>query len=160
MKSPIDSIKHIVQFTPTGVASGANASMVMVDALARGSAIGTTADVIEGAVVKAIYVEIWVKNDNPNFAINAVALKMPGGIAFPTVSEMSNLDSYANKKNIFVIHQGLAPSGDQVMPVYREWIRIPKGKQRFGLGDRFGVRILYTGSAGDFCGFATYKEYR
>jgi len=42
----------------------------------------------------------------------------------------------------------------------RGWYKIPKTKQRFGLGDRLVLQIASQGTdALDFCGFATYKEY-
>lgn len=159
MLAPIHTIKHYVQTASTGVASGATVGVTLVQSIAKGATRATTADVEEGAVVKAVYVEYWVKADNPNFTVNSCLCKRPVGVAAPTFTEMSNISTYTNKKNILEFHQGLAPSGDQVMALYRGWYKIPKGKQRMGLGDKIHISIAFTGSAGDICGFATFKEY-
>ncbi len=42
----------------------------------------------------------------------------------------------------------------------RQWFKIPKGKQRFGLGDQLFVTAQSTGQDFQLCGFATYKEYK
>ncbi len=159
MKAQINSIKHYVHVVATGIASGAATQFNIVSVVAKGAARATTADVEEGAIVKAVYLEFWVKADNPNFTVAGVFVKMPSGAASPTFGNMANLGAYPNKKNVFEFHQGLAPSGDQVMPLFRGWYKIPKGKQRFGLGDDLAVKFSFSGSAGDVCGFSTFKEY-
>ncbi len=159
MRAPIHSIKHYVQNASTAIASGGIAAFPLVTALAKGATRDSTDDVEEGAVIKACYVEYWVKADNPNFTVNAALLKLPVGVSTPSFAEMQNISAYKNKNNILEFHQGLAPSGDQVMSMFRGWYKIPKGKQRFALGDVLQVEFSLTGSAGDVCGFSTYKEY-
>ncbi len=46
------------------------------------------------------------------------------------------------------------------VPLFRGWVKIPKGKQRFGLGDEFIVAFESVGEAAQLCGFSTYKEYK
>ncbi len=159
MRAPIHAIKHYTQTPATGVASGALLSITIVSAIAKGATRASPFEVEEGAIVKACYIEYWVKSDNPNFTVTACLIKRPANVAAPTVTDMNNIGSYANKKNILEFHQGLSPSGDQVMALFRGWYKIPKGKQRFGLLDKLNVIFTFTGSAGDVCGFATYKEY-
>jgi len=77
-----------------------------------------------------------------------------------TFAEAINPMIYPNKKNIFFASQGVI--GDlttQAIPVHRGWVKIPKGKQRFGLGDRFAMTVAATGAEIEFCGMSTYKEY-
>ncbi len=160
MKSPIHSNKHFVHTPATGVASGAALTVNLVAAIAEGSARTDARQVTEGATIKALFLEYWVKADNPNFTVAGAFCKIPGGGALsPTFSDMANMGSYENKKNVFEFHQGLAPSGDQTLALFRQWYLIPKGKQRMGLGDKLSATFSFTGSAGDVCGFATYKEY-
>lgn len=159
MRQIINSIKHFEQTPATGVASGALLGVNLVNALAKGTARTATSHVEEGAVIKAIYCEYWVKADNPNFTVNGIILKLPSGVANPTFTDLNNLQAYDNKKNILVTHQGLAPSGDQTLALFREWIKIPKGKQRMGLGDKIAIFVSFSGSAGDLCGITIYKEY-
>ncbi len=159
MLAPIVSEKHYVHTPSLGVASGAVATITIATALAKGTAIALASDVIEGEVIKNVYLEYWIKADNPNFTVGVCFLKRPAGIAAPTVAEMANMGAYANKKNVFEFHQGLAPSGGNVVPAFRGWMKIPKGKQRMGLGDILAMRVTFTGSPGDICGFATYKAY-
>lgn len=159
MLSPIKSIKHYVHTVATGVASGGLLSVTIVSAIARGQAIANSFEVQEGAVIKAVFCEYWIKADNPNFTVAAAIVKRPANVAGPTAANLATMGGYANKKNVLEFHQGLAPSGDQVMALYRHWIKIPKGKQRFGLLDKLVVTLTFTGSAGDVCGFSTFKAY-
>ncbi len=159
MRPVINSIKHFVQTSATGVASGGIAGTTICTAVAKGAARAATSDIEEGAIIKAVYIEYWITADNPNFTFTSVILKLPNGNDLPTASNLNNLQAYGNKKNVFSTHQGLMPAGDQTLAMYREWIKIPKGKQRFGLGDELRLRLTMTGSAGDFCGIAIYKEY-
>ena len=48
-----------------------------LSAIAKGAAIANDFEVEEGAVIKACYVEFWVKADNPNFTVSAALLKRP-----------------------------------------------------------------------------------
>ncbi len=163
MKAPIHSIKHYVLKSNTPVTSGAKNNFVMVDSLAKGAARATTADVEEGAVIKAVYVEVWLKSNadtgsstQQNFYIE----KLPSGAAGMSYADAVNPGAYDNKKNILFSSQGvLGDKATQSIPVYRDWIKIPKGKQRFGLGDKFTVTVAATGFALQICGLATYKEY-
>ncbi len=160
MKSPIHSNKHYVHTPAAGVASGGVFTVILTDAIAEGTTRTNARQVTEGALVKAMYVEYWVKADNPNFTVSGAFLKLPGGGTLaPTAANMAAMASYENKKNCFDFHQGLAPSGDQTLALFRQWYMIPKGKQRQGLGDQIVVTFAFAGSAGDVCGFATYKEY-
>lgn len=159
MLAPIVSTKHYSHTAAAGVASGAILSVTLVSAIAKGGTIANAFEVFEGAVIKAIYVEYWVKADNPNFTVSGCIVKRPANVAAPTIANMGNMGAYANKKNVFEFHQGLAPSGDQTLALFRHWVRIPKGKQRFGLLDKLNFIVAFTGSAGDVCGFTTYKVY-
>ncbi len=160
MLAPIVSVKHYVQTPVTGVASGANLGITVAQAIAKGAARALVSDVEEGTVIKAIYIEYWASADSAGGTINGGCMKLPGGgTTAPTYAEMQNLTTYENKKNIFAFHQGLGPSAGNIIPIFREWIKIPKGKQRMGLGDILLVKFSFTGHPGDICGFATYKEY-
>ncbi len=158
MLAPIHSIKHYVHRSTQTITSGANVTTDIVVAIAKGAARATTADVEEGALVKAVYIELWLSG-----AVNQqaawVLCKRPGGLAAPTVTEMANLASYANKKNILISGQGLTPSGGNQMAMFKGWYAIPKGKQRFGLADIFSITVNSTGANAQICGLMTYKEY-
>ncbi len=160
MRPVINSVKHYVHQSPTGSASGALSNFILVDTIARGATVTAAAEVEEGAIIKACYVEFWVKADNPNFSVSVALLKRPANVTNVTAANLVNMGAYPNKKNVFEFHQGLVPSGDQTLAVFRGWYKIPKGKQRFGLGDKLSIALTFTGSAGDFCGFTTYKEYQ
>ncbi len=164
MVATINSVKHYVTRTNTDTASAGIANTVWINAVLA-PATGTTADVKEGSVIKAIYLEMWLQGSGAtgldtqfNFAI----YKAPAGIAAFTAAEMLNLGGTANKKNIFFNSQGVIGAGidgNQAIPVFRQWLLIPKGKQRFGLGDRLFSTMTPTGTSCQNCGFATFKEY-
>ncbi len=159
MKATINSTKHYIQTAASAIGNGAKLGIDVLDAVAKGTVRTATIEVDEGCIVKAMYLEYWVKADNPNFTVTGFVCKLPSGVTAPTFTNSQNLQAWENKKNVFETHQGLAPSGDQVMALFRHWIKIPKGKQRMGLGDRIQVSVSMAGSAGDICGIAIYKEY-
>ncbi len=162
MLAPINSVKHYVQIENAALADGARRSTELVDAVAA-PATSTVQDVKQGAVIKAVYLEYWLKPNSTagtevkfQFAIE----KVVSGGAPLTFTQLNNLQSHVNKKNIFYFSQGVL--GDLTtasMPVFRSWLLLPKGKQRFGLGDKLVIALSATGATINNCGFSTYKEY-
>ncbi len=164
MRAPINSIKHYVQVENAVIASGAKGTSVLVDAVSQAAAGAATSEVLEGSIVKAVFIEIWIKSNasaGADTKFQLVIEKVPVNITGVSFTEMNNLMAYANKKNIFFVSQGVIGDGTtQAIPVVRQWFKIPKGKQRFGLGDRLLVTISATAEAINRCGISTYKEYK
>ncbi len=134
-----------------------------IELLIRGKETPTTvAEVSEGSIIKAVYVELWtLGSSNDGFQI-VVLEKSTQDATGPTFVEMAALGDYNNKKNILFTHQGLSANDGigNPMPVMRGWYKIPKTKQRFGLGDRLNLNISNpSANTLTYCGFATYKEY-
>ncbi len=128
------------------------------------SAVNLVNEVEEGSVVKAVFIERWIQSDGVETTrtqFNLTIEKVPAGQAPMTQVQSLNAGSYPNKKNILYMSQGiLGGEGTQgAVPIIRNWFKIPKGKQRFGLGDRLFVNIAMLGQQAEACGFATYKEY-
>ncbi len=164
MRAPIVSRKHIVQHTQTVLASTAVASLRDVIATNMQN-VNAAADVVEGSVIKAIFVELWVNGNTgiePAGSVVVMVEKAPGDIVAPTITDMTTLDDYDNKKNIFFTSQGiLASNTGNPTPFLRQWIKIPRGKQRFGLRDEFRINIAAIGAEDiSFCGLTIYKSYR
>ncbi len=163
MKAPIHSKKHIFQMSQFTIAQSAVDTQVMV--LAQEQQSTTPAGINEGALVKAIYVELWLGNASATVvgSYTTILFKNPGGNAAATSGNLAALHDYDNKKNILFTSQALVPptDGGQVA-VMKGWYKIPKGKQRFGLGDRIDlVTRNNNATAVDIngCGVAIYKEY-
>ena len=161
MRPPIQSQKHYVQFTVSPITTATTENIRLVDAVESTTANAST-EVSEGSIIKAIYIELWLQNDGADSAQIVTVTKDSQNTSGPTYAQMGALFSYNNKKNILFTHQGLgsndAISGPQV--VLRQWIKIPKGKQRFGLNDRIHLSIANVSSQDlNRCGFAIYKEY-
>ncbi len=163
MLAPIHSIKHYVHQTNDFVSSGSILSQDVVHAVVA-PATGNAEDVTEGAIVKAVYLERWILNSGATDTFCTFTLmveKMPGNGTPITAAQMLNLGAYPNKKNILYTTQGALASavdGAQGVPVIRNWVLIPKGKQRMGLDDEIVVTIHALGSV-QICGITTYKEY-
>jgi len=140
MRAPINSIKHYVQRTNISISSGAGNSEIVVAAVPNTSLPTATKDVVEGAIVRAIYLEYWIKGLGASDAVtqfNFAVFKNPGGSNDMSVADSVNLMGYDNKKNVFFASQGVlgGVGGGQAIPVIRQWIKIPSGKQRLGLKD-------------------------
>ncbi len=159
----IHSVKHYVQITRSTVAT-VTRNIEDIILSVEGTVANAVDEVAEGSTIKAVFFELWMLaggNDNSHVVI--VAKNLSGGATAPNFSQMNSLGTYLNKKNILFTHQGLSPNdgaGDHPMNVLRGWIKIPKSKQRFGLGDELNIVIANNGLNDLFyCGFATYKEY-
>lgn len=165
MLAPINSIKHFIARTNTSLAAGAAVTLDIADAVAA-PASATTVQVLEGAVIKAVWVEMWLLvNGTTGTASQMVQTleKIPSNGINPTFTNMLNLQAYQNKKNILHTFQGVQGSfidGNPAIAPLRAWMPIPKGKQRMGLGDRLVLTIATVGQAIQTCGMFIYKEYR
>ncbi len=157
----VHSIKHYVQFPINSIATGVKEQNNIAFAVERTTA-NNSKEVAEGSTIKAVYIEMWLQNQGNLGEFIATITKDPEDGAGPTFTEMGNLFAYNNKKNILYTTQGLTPNDAISGPIniYRSWIKIPKSKQRFGLGDALNLSIANVSSNSlNRCGFATYKEY-
>ncbi len=160
MKAPIHSRKHIVQFPFDQISTGTAQNIRLADAVAVPS---TNADsIVEGAVIKAVFIELWLQN-SANDGHQVVTLtKDPINSTGPTFTNLAALDDFPNKKNILFTHEGLSSNDGVSGPqrVLNQWFKIPKGKQRFGFEDKLFLSISNPSSNNlNRCGFAIYKEY-
>ncbi len=160
MRAPIHSVKHYVQMSRSTVATVSLVAQSLIEGRPLAD-VNTVFEVTEGSVIKAVFVELWLENSSNTGSFIVGLEKLP---IFQTAAfaDYAALGDYDNKKNVLYVTQGL-PANDGVgnpIPVIRQWFKIPKGKQRFGLGDRLSLNIVNLGADTlSFCGFATYKEY-
>jgi len=159
MRPHVVTRKHYVQSSLFTVAAGAKTFLDVVDAVAV-TAKNAPDEVEEGSIVSAIYFEYWLTtNDTSSGSVICVIEKVPAGATPVTAAQIAALDTYANKKNVFKTFMGLTnPSGGVAMPAFRVWIKIPKSKQRFGLGDKITFTLFSQTGTLQGCGFCTYKE--
>ncbi len=167
MVATINSIKHYVHFSQATIVAGAIQNNVIVDTVSVSAAGAASTDVEEGAVVKAVYIEFWISNDGDSSATIQFTIsieKLPTGNPLMTTTQSQNLGAYPNKKNILYTTQGIVGSeaSGMPMPIVRAWYLIPKGKQRFGLGDRVVCNITNIAGATGItrCGISTFKEFK
>ncbi len=160
MKPVIHSTKHYVQQSRSEV--GTVAIVALDIALSVGSTIANEVDEIEeGTLVKAVFVEMWILDSGNDGSFVISLEKQSGGMANMSFGDSNNLGNYRNKKNILYVTQGLSPNNavGNPTPIIRQWFKIPKGKQRFGLTDKLKLNITNNGLNDlEFCGFFTYKE--
>lgn len=120
-------------------------------------------EVREGAVVKAVYVEMWIIQSSSSIgSFTAGVYKQPGDMGAMTAAEAAALHDYGNKKNILYTTQGLSPANTtHQLPILKFWVKVPKGKQRQGLSDKLQFFLRNNNGADDinYCGFFTYKSY-
>ncbi len=163
MRPIIHSQKHYVQLSRSTAGANAEIPMVIVDSV-ESTVANTVFEVTEGATVKAVYIELWALGDGNAGSSIVILSKCPSNLAEATFTQMAALGTWTNKKNVLFTHQGLAQNDGVTGPtlIMRGWYKIPKSKQRFGLGDRLVLQMAsQTPSTDtiDYCGFATYKEY-
>ncbi len=159
MKPVINTEKHIVQVSLNTITAGTILNLVFATAV--NVATASLSEVREGSIIKAIYLEMWIATNDSSMGTAIVTLeKVEGSDAtLMTSGESAGLGSYTNKKNVFHTQMGLTPSDSQYpMASVKGWFKIPKGKQRFGLGDRIVLNVHGQSSSLQMCGFGLYKE--
>ncbi len=159
MRPTINTEKHMVQFSLGAVGSGALSALV----IAVGTQTPTPAvatHVREGGKISAVYIEMWASSDDATSGTCIATLeRAPGGLGLMTAADSAALDAYDNKKNVLHTFMGLTPSNIQYpMAILKGWFKIPKGKQRFGIGDVLRLNLHGQSNGLAFCGFAVYKE--
>ncbi len=162
MKPIITSVKHIVQQSLLGIGEQTRSTLGL--ALVVDAQPTAPNQIVVGANVKAIYLEYWLMGESSQpCTATWIVEKTTDGQAGPTQAEMQLLHDYTNKKNVFKMGQGLiGDSNTNPIPVIREWIKIPKGKQRMALGDGLRLTVSCIGETDnglELCGFALFKEY-
>jgi len=159
MRAPIQSKKHIVQTSLASVTGGAKLDTELVSAIEANAT--TPSEVETGSVIKAIYIELWARAGETTAGSGQLVLyKTSGGAGAPSTANMAALHDWVNKKNILYTTMGLFNDQDTVaMPLLKSWIKIPKGKQRFGLGDKLRWTFFTPTIDIHLCGMAIYKEY-
>ncbi len=157
-KSPINSVKHYAHTSSFAITNGVRNSITLVESIVA-PATANAFSVKEGSIVSSIYVEYWVSGVTADKTVSQCIVKLPGGSIVPSFTEMTNMGTYKNKKNVLAFHQGLAPTGGNIISFFSNWVKIPKGKQRFGLGDELALVTSANGTNVNLCGFSTFKEY-
>ena len=161
VRPTINSRKHIVQFSPITVAVGGINPITIAEAVQDLGAGTNAAQVAVGSVVKAVYVEVWASSDTDvQGSLNVTFEKIVSGGTDMSFGNSQTIYQYPNKNNIFYTTQGLvAPKvGGTPIPFIRQWLKIPKGKQRMSLGDKLKINVAgITGTT--FCSIYIYKEY-
>ncbi len=159
VRPTINSEKHYRQVTVDSVLGGTVKNNTIAVAVAVPS--GAQSEVRVGAVIKAVYVEMWVMAEAQNIGSQTIILQKTVGDADPiTFLEMADLHGYRNKKNVLYTTQGLTGENDtNPIPVMRGWYKIPKGKQRMGLGDQLVLSMSANTEDLRHCGLYIYKEY-
>ncbi len=160
MRPVINSEKRIVQESLSSVNALSTAGTNFVDAVQDPTA-SDPREIAIGSVVKAVYVEIWVLATSQQPAtFNVIICKKATGTISPNFTQHQNLNGWDGKKNILEMHQGLVgDANSNPVPFFRGWIKIPKGKQRFGLGDKMLFSIAAITEDVQWCGHFIYKVY-
>ncbi len=160
MRPTINSEKHYLQKSLFSVTALAIVNHIIVQST---EAPTGPSEVREGAIVKAVYVEMWLRTASTSPGSFIVTLeKRPGisGTSIMSATDIAGLHDYDNKKNILYTSQGLLNDQDaDATPVLRQYIKIPKSKQRFGLNDKLVLEIFAQSLDITGCGFYTFKEY-
>ncbi len=163
MKALINSVKHIAQQSLAVIQEQAIAQINIAQTVVVEPS--TPIDVVVGSAIKAVYCEYWLlgESSQPCTATWSFEKRVAGATAM-TQAQGQLLQDYPNKRNIFKVGQGIiGDSNSNPIPVLREWIKIPKGKQRMAQDDVLVLNVSCIGDADnglEICGLAVYKEYQ
>ncbi len=156
----VHSTKHYVQNSLETVVGGTVLTKTFVAAVAVDQK-NDVFEVEEGSSIKAIYIEEWLRSaSTTGTSGQAIVYKSEGDTSAPTPAEIAALGDWDNKKNILYTTMGLFNDQDaDAINIYKGWLKIPKGKQRFGLNDKLRLSVFMPTVDAHLCGFVTYKEY-
>ncbi len=160
MKPIIHSQKHYVQQSRSSIATVSIGIFDIIDSV-QSTVANLVDEVVEGATIKAVFVEMWILDSANDGSFVITLEKRPSGSPTQTFSNSNALGTYSNKKNVLYTTQGLSANNGvgNPVPIIRQWFKIPKGKQRFGLGDKLVLNITNNGPNNlELCGFFLYKE--
>ncbi len=157
-RSIIHSEKHIVQQT-LATAMAAQVVNTNIVSVVQDGDTSLAQNVTVGTDVSAVFVEMWVLGSSQQpTTITAMIYKTPSDAPVITNTEMATIHTYPNKKNIFYQTQGLVgDANSNPIPIIRQWIKIPKGKSRFGLGDKLRFSLRGITEDTQYCGQFIYK---
>ncbi len=158
MRPTVHTEKHYAQKSFFTVASGAITNVVICTAEEDATA---AAKIRIGSKISALYVEMWLTSDDTAAGTSIVTLeKVEGGqTVLMAAGDSAALETYRNKKNIFHTQMGLlGPNTQYPLASIKGWFKIPKTKQRFGVGDRMVLNVHGQSNGVNGCGFFTYKE--
>ncbi len=156
----VHSKKHYVQKSIATVTGGVVDSTNIIVAV-EGQSIGAVHEVTEGSTVKACYVEMWARSGSATPASGQMIIYKRGSDSSgPSATDMAALGDWDNKKNILYTTMGLINDNDaDAIALFKGWVKIPKSKQRFGLGDRLAMAVFTPTVDFQVCGMFIYKEY-
>jgi len=159
VKPQIHSKKHIVQYPQDTIPMGTVRATELVKAEVGAGAVASEIEI--GSLVKAIYIEVWVNGDGAQFGSQILIVeKTNQSSPSATFSDLANLYAYANRAQVLFTTEGLVgDSNSNPIPLIRQWIKIPKGKQRFAQGDRLILTVSSQADDLQICGMSIYKEY-
>jgi len=163
LKAIINSVKHVVQTALTTIQEQTVLNIKLVEVNAAEPV--NPDDVVVGAVIKAVFLEYWLLGESAQpCTCTWTVEKLPNNGTPITHGFSQTIDIYPNKRNLLKVGQGvIGDSNSNPVPIIREWLKIPKGKQRFALGDELLFNISCVGQADNgaqVCGLAVYKEYQ
>ncbi len=157
----VNSNKHIVQNVVFPVGTVSTVNLVLAQAKENPDGL-VSSEVRVGSNIKAIFCEYWILGDGQQPSAVEMHLEKPvAGSIGPVFADSQSLYIYNNKKNIFYTTQGLVgDANSNPIPFIRQWIKIPKGKQRMGLGDLLIMSFNNLTADGiEVCGLSIYKEF-
>ncbi len=157
----VHSNKHYVQHSINTIVASTQSIFTFIDAVAVSDKTAPN-EVEEGSSIKACFIEAWLRTgDTANGSYVGVLRKQSGGDPNLSLTEMAALNDADGKKNILWTGMGLINNqNSDAIPILRSWYKIPKSKQRFGLGDKLVLQVFAQGAIDlHHCGFETYKEY-
>jgi len=161
VRPTVNSEKHIIQHSLQTV-DGQSIENILV--LNVSNTLGSQTAVRVGAIIKAVFVEIWVIGSSSQPVVQTLTVeKVPSGAPNMTQPQGQLMNDYNNKKNILYSTQGIVgDANSNPIPVIRQWVKVPKSKQRFGQGDSIVINISAIGEVDqdlEICGLSIFKEY-
>lgn len=161
VRPKVHTTKHYVQNSLATITASTKSDTIIAETT-NVTAANAVQEVREGCDIKAVYIEDWLRSGEVSGgSVICCLYKNTGGSTVFSTTDLAAMGAAENKKNVFFFSQGLINDNNaDAIPFVRRYFKIPKGKQRFGLGDRLIWTVFAQGAIDVHrCGFMTYKEY-
>ncbi len=158
---PINTLKHIVD-RQGGLVATTQVEEILVSAVDNPTFVTNPQEISNTSNVTHVFLNVQVAATGTAALANVymfVAKNPAGDLVFPDANAVGKSDLRKH-----VLHQEMIMTEKNTTAIprtlFKGVIKIPRGKQRFGLGDKLIVALLAPGVNFDYCVQCIYKEIK
>ncbi len=157
----INTLKHVVDLQG-GLIVNTQAEEILVDATDAPVAATNPQEIENTSSINAVFLNVQVAATSTAALANVYmyVAKNPGNnLTMPNANAVGKSD---NRRHVLHQEMIMTEKNTTAIPrtLFKGVIKIPRGKQRFGVDDRLSIFLLSPGTTYDYCIQCIYKEIK